>query len=61
MENTFFIEKYETVKMQTFDFACSHISAQQHHLIIGGRHKNFEDHMLLSVDMKKTIFKSVHF
>jgi hypothetical protein len=53
MENTFFYEKYDTEKMQTFDFGCAHISAQQHHLIMGGRHKNFEDYMLLSLDMKK--------
>jgi hypothetical protein len=59
MENTFFFEKYDTVKMQTFDFGCPHILAQQHHLVMGSRHKNFEDQMLLSLDMKKQQFLKV--
>jgi hypothetical protein len=56
----FFFEEYDTVKMQTFDFGSPHILAQQHHLVVWSRHKNFEDQMLLSLDMK-IFFKSVHF
>jgi hypothetical protein len=66
MENTFFFEKPDIVKMHTFDYGCPPILAQQHqifkilvsnppqyHLIIGGGHKNFEDNMMLSLDMRK--------
>ena len=55
----FFFEKYDTVKMQTFDFGSPHILAQQHHLVMWSRHKIFEDQMLLSLDMKKTQFLKV--
>ena len=32
MENTFFSEKHDIVKIQTFDYGCPPISAQQHQI-----------------------------
>ena len=33
----------------------------QNHLIMGGRHKNFEDQMLMSLDMRKTNIQKCEF
>jgi hypothetical protein len=71
MKNTLFL-KYDTVKMHTFDFGCPPISVQQHQIFKilvsphyqlsrRGRHKNFEHHMLLSLDMRKSNIQKCEF
>ena len=60
--------------MYTFEFWSPHISAIEHWIfkysvstphnkggIVGGKHKNFEDLMLLSQDMRTQKLKNVQF